>query len=168
MTSNILQWATKIITDKGYHVQSNPYHIVQNNPWALVYAIKTNQGLFFLKQVPEKLFFEPKVINLLRNKFKINGPDIIAVNEEAYCFLMRDSGIQLHHYFKQNFNSSILINVMHCYTKLQIATMHEHKSFLELGVPKWTLDKLPFLYEDFIDHEMLLLNDGLSNMIFSN
>ena len=55
-------------------------------------------------------------------------PIIIATNQEQHCFLMKDAGIQLHEYFKQNFQSNILIQTMQDYTTLQIMTTEKIKT----------------------------------------
>lgn len=157
-----IQWAIDALHDKGYQVQSNVPDIIQDNPWSVVYRFKTNQGLIFLKQVPSELSLEPKVINILRSEFQANVPFIIAETQEQHCFLMKDAGIQLHHYFKQYFNADILIQTMRAYTKLQITATNKTQRFFDLGVPDWRLEKLPSLYRDLINQEVLLLDDGLS------
>jgi len=75
---------------------------------------------------------------------------------------MKDAGIQLHHYFKQNFNADIFIRTMHAYTKLQISATNKIQLFLDLGVPDWQLEILPILYREVINQEALLIEDGLS------
>jgi Phosphotransferase enzyme family len=163
MNNAHIQWAIEVLHDKGYQVQSNTPDVIQDNPWSVVYRFKTNQGLIFLKRVPSKLSLEPDVINLLQTEFHANVPFIIAENNEQYCFLMKDAGVQLHHYFKQHFNADILIQTMQAYTKLQIAATNKTQQFFDLGVPDWRLEKLPILYRDFINQEAILIADGLSN-----
>lgn len=163
MNNAHIKWARCVLEDKDYQVQSHTPDVIQDNPWAVVYRFKTNQGNVFLKRVPSKLLLEPKVINLLRSEFHANIPIIIAESREQNCFLMKDAGIQLHHYFKQHFNMDILIKTMQAYTKLQISATNKTQLFLDLGVPDWGLEKLPILYRDFINQEVLLIEDGLNN-----
>lgn len=162
MDSNIISWARCVLEDNGYQIQSDTPNVIQENPWSIVYRFQTSQGFVFLKRVPSKLSLEPKVINILRSEFHAIVPFVIAENHEQHCFLMKDGGIQLHQYFKQHFDMDILIQLMAAYTRLQIAAVNSTKSFFDLGVPDWRLEKLPTLYQDLINQETLLIDDGLS------
>jgi Phosphotransferase enzyme family len=163
MSDSYIQWAIDVLRDKEYQIQSHTPDIIQDNPWSIVYRFKTEQGFIFLKKMPSALSLEPNVINLLRSEFHASVPIIIADNPELCCFLMKDAGIQLHHYFKPRFNADIFIKTMQAYTKLQISAAHKTHLFLDLGVPDWRLENLPILYRDFINQEPLLLEDGLNN-----
>lgn len=162
MNNPAVQWAIDILNFKGYQIQSDSPDVIQDNPWSIVYCFKTNQGLIFLKQVPPRLYLEQNIINLLQTEFHANVPFIIAENKEHYCFLMKDAGIQLHHYFKQHFDADILIKTMWLYAKLQISATNKIQNFFDLGVPNWRLENLPSLYQDLINQESLLIDDGLS------
>lgn len=157
-----IYWAINILNDKGYQLESNMPDIIQDNPWAVVYRFKTNQGFIFLKSVPSEFSLEPKVIDVLRTEFHANVPFIIAETQEQHCFLMKDAGIQLHRYFQKHFNPDILIQTMQAYAKLQITATNKIQRFFDLGVPDWRLEKLPALYLGLINQKALLLDDGLS------
>lgn len=157
-----IKWAAHVLSDAGYQIHASIPDTIQDNPWAVVYRFKTNQGFVFLKRVPRALAIESKVINILFSQFQANAPLIIAENQEQHCFLMKDAGIPLHEYFKQNFQSDILIEALQNYAMLQIMTTKRIKLFLDIGVPDWRLEKLPVLYQDLLTHEKLLLDDGLS------
>jgi hypothetical protein len=165
MDNSPILWAINILNDHGYQIHTSSPEIIQSTPWSEVYRFKTNQGFVFLKKVPPALFIEPKIINVLHKEFHANVPQIIADNDEQHCFLMHDAGIQLHNYFKENFQTDILIQAMQNYTTLQIPIMIPDRIelFLNMGVPDWRLEKLPKLYQDLIAHEILLIDDGLSN-----
>ena len=162
MNNAYIQWAMSALNEKGFRVDAATPDVIQNNPWSIVSRFKTDQGFVFLKKTPSALSLEPKVINLLHVEFQANSPVVIAENHALNCFLMRDAGIPLHDYFKQHFDADILIQTMHAYTKLQISATNQIQRFFDLGVPDWRLEKLPTLYRDFISHESLLLDDGLS------
>lgn len=162
MNNSHIGWAINILNDNGYHIHSDIPDIVQDNPWSVVYRFKTDQGFTFLKKMPPLLSLEPEVINVLHKAFDANVPVIIAVNNEQHCFLMKDAGIRLHDYFKQNFKSDILIQAINEYTVIQKAVSNKVEQFINLGVPDWRLDKLPKLYHDLITQEILLIEDGLS------
>lgn len=155
-------WAINVLNDHRYHTNTSTPELVQNTPWSEVYRFKTKQGFVFLKKTPQALAIEPKVIDFLHKEFHANVPKIIATNFEHHCFLMQNAGIQLHEYFKENFQADVLIQAIQNYSTLQINTSDKIEPFLNMGVPDWRLEKLPELYQDLISHEDLLLDDGLS------
>ncbi len=162
MNNKQQKWAMDMLQDNGYQVQSATFDVIQDNPWASVYRIKTNQGFVFLKCVPLKLSLEARVITILQSEFQANVPSIIAGNKAQHCFLMKDAGVQLHHFFKEQFIPAVLIETLSTYAKLQINSMNEIQQFLDVGVPDWRLKNLPMLYKDLISQESHLLDDGLS------
>ncbi len=157
-----IQWAHDVLKKQNYQIQCKIPDIVQDNPWSTVYRFKTNKGFVFLKKVPSALLLESSVITLLRTEFHANAPIIIANNQEQQCFLMKDAGIQLHHYYKKSFNINILIQTMLSYTSLQISATNKTQYFFDLGVPDWRMVNLPKLYNDLINQESLLIEDGLN------
>lgn len=163
LIDNSITWAIKILNDSGYQTDISIPEIVQNTPWSVVYRFKTNKGFFFLKKVPSALFIEPEIINMLHKEFNATVPYLLAVNHENHCFLMQDAGIRLHDYFKDKFQSEILIKTMQDYAILQIKTLNKIDLFLDSGVPDWRLPKLPKLYQALVAQEDLLTGDGLSN-----
>ncbi len=162
MYENQVRWAIATLHEKNYQLLSQTPDVIQENPWAIVYRFQSNQGFVYLKCVPSELSIEPTIIKILLSEFNANVPVIIAENSSLFCFLMKDAGIQMHQYFKQNFQSDILIKTMREYTNLQITATHKIDRFLELGIPDWRLEKLPALYDKIIAEKKLLLDDGLS------
>ncbi len=162
MNNAHILWAINALNDHKYHIHTPIPELIQNTPWSEIYRFKTNQGFVFLKKTPPGLAIEPKIIGFLHKELQANVPAVIAANLEQHCFLMQDAGIQLHEYFKENFQADILIQAMHNYSTLQIMTPSRVGLFLDMGVPDWRLEKLPKLYQDLISHETLLLDDGLN------
>ncbi|MBX3710074.1 MAG: phosphotransferase [Gammaproteobacteria bacterium] len=161
MNNSQIKWAINILNIEDYQLDPAIPEIIQDTPWSTVYRFKITQGYIFLKKVPSALSLEPKIINILHNEFHADVPKIIAENPGLHCFLMSDAGIRLYDYFKDSFENSIFIQVLHHYVELQILTLDKVKLFLEAGVPDWRLEKLPTLYQDLISHEAILLEDGL-------
>ncbi len=162
MAEHYLQWASKLLNENGYHTEKTIPDIVQDTPWSKVYRYKTNQGFIFLKHVPPALSIEPTIIDVLHKEFHAPVPHIIALNNELNCFLMADAGIQLHHFFKEGFKAEILIRSIHDYIKLQMYSIEKINLFIRIDVPDWRLEKLPKLYRELIDQEILLIDDGLN------
>ncbi len=80
-----IDWVINIIlTDLGYHPESDRTYVVQSNPWSSVYRFLTDQGYIFLKQIPQALSLEPKVTDLSRDQFYANVPTIIADNMDLH------------------------------------------------------------------------------------
>ncbi len=156
------QWAVKILKEKDYQIHSSVPEVIQNTPWAEVCRFNTNKGFIYLKRAPPLLSIEANIIHLLYKEFQAKVPLLIAENATLHCFLMHDAGIQLHQYFKQNFNEAIFIQAMHDYSSLQMQASEKIALFLNKGVPDWRLDKLPMHYQDLIAQHKLLLEDGLT------
>lgn len=162
MDNTHIQWAIDILRDNGYQLKTTIPDVIQDKPWSTVCCFETNQGFIFLKKVPPTLSLESKIIKVLSQEFHANVPRIIADNQEYHCFLMHDAGIQLHDYFKKNFQADILIQAMRHYSTLQIMTADRVEMFIDMTVSDWRLEMLPSLYQDLITHETLLIDDGLS------
>ncbi len=160
MTDSI-EWALFEIEKQNWQINS-PVESVQLSPWACVYRFNTTQGFIYLKSVPEKLSIEPNIIQILFEKLNANVPKIIAVNDQNACFLMHDCGITLHNYFKKEFQSEILINILCHYIGIQIKSIDCIPQFLSLGVPDWRIGALTKQYDALISDEKLLLDDGLT------
>lgn len=154
--------AIDILNKKEYQIHTLAPEKMLHTPWSEVYLFKTNHGFIFLKKVPSALSLEAKIIYILDKEFHASVPYIIAKNDEQHCFLMKDAGIPLYDYFKENFQEDILIKTMHDYIALQIKTIDQIDQFFNVGVPDWRLEKLPTLYHELISHEDLLIEDGLS------
>ena len=112
--------------------------------------------------MPSALSLEAKVIQLLQQQFNAPVPQILAHNQELHCFLMQDAGIPLHDVFKQKFRPNLLIDTMYDYTMLQINSADKINLFLNLGVPDWRLQQLLRLYNQLMNEEELLIEDGLT------
>lgn len=162
MKDSLVQWAIQSLNSHGYEPMDHHYEIVQETPWSTVLRIHTHQGLVYLKTVPPALMIESTILDILDKNFNAPVARLISYNNELNCFLMEDVGIQLFEFFKKKFEPTILIEAMYEYTQLQIKASQNIKMFLDVGVPDWRVEKLSSLYQQLIEQESLLLNDGLS------
>lgn len=162
MTTLAIEWAQKVLVEQGIQIKDRTPDIIQVNPWSSVYRFSTSKGFFFLKKVPEKLDLEPKIIAFLDSQFHARVPQIFAESKSLHCFLMQDAGIQLHVYLKQTQNFSVLKKILLDYAVLQIEASKQKQAFLDSGVPDWGCKKLPMLYQELIQQEELLIEDGLT------
>ncbi len=164
MTSTCIEWALNTLQNLNYSIQNYTPKAILQTPWSSVYRFDTDQGYFYLKQVPSTLSIEPQVIGSLRQTCTASVPTLIADNPEQHCFLMRDAGIQLHEFFTQNFfDANILIAAIHAYIDMQRASVSHLPLFLNMGVPDWRLTKIPDYYQLLIQQEELLLADGITS-----
>lgn len=160
--SSHIEWAIQQLNVIGYQIHNMMPEIVQQTPWSEVSRFDTNKGFVFLKKVPPSLSIEAKIIRILLEKFHAHVPTLIANNDAEHCFLMQDAGIPLHRFFKDNFQAKILVQIVQEYSEFQLSTIESIDFFLKEGLPDWRLEKLPKLYQDLIEHESLLREDGLN------
>lgn len=157
-----IQWAINTLESQGHVIQNKTPEIIQQTPWSDVCRFLTNQGYCYLKKTPAALSQESAIIHVLHEQFHAHVPQIIAEDPEQYCFLMHDAGIPLREFFKQGFQPDLLIQAVQHYTAIQLMTANKLSLFLEKGALDWRLEKLPTLYQQLIEQEALLIEDGLT------
>lgn len=157
-----LIWAKQAIAARGYKLKSDDYELIKSTPWSTVMRFETNKGNIYLKQMPEKISFEPDVIHLLDKKFKAQVPEIIAQYNPLHCFLMKDAGRPLRDKLKEQFASSLLCEAVADFTALQLKVSGYLEDFFALGVPDWRLGRLTELYRQVVNDDALLISEGLS------
>lgn len=160
--AHILEWGTDYLSSKGYLIQGS-HTIVVATPWSNVIRFSTSKGYIYLKQTPPAISTEPKIIQVLADRFQANVPFVIAINNDLHCFLMKDAGQSLREYLKTDFQKNLLCQAIKQYASIQRSTENHFESFFPLGVPDWRLDKLPLLYDQIINQVDLLQEDGLSD-----
>ncbi|CZH13223.1 TPA: phosphotransferase [Legionella bozemanae] len=160
----LFKWGTDCLVSNGYSIEHSP-EIVLSTPWSHVIRFATSTENFYLKQTPPSLFLsnEPKIIRLLSSQFHANVPDVIEINNDLHCFLMRDAGISLRQTLKTNFNLALLCQAIKQYAAIQRRAEDCIARFLKLGVPDWRLTQLPFLYDQMLKQTAFLKAEGLTD-----
>ncbi len=158
--THIVKWATDYLISKGYSLHHLP-EIVVETPWSNVIRFSTSNGDIYLKQTPPSISLEPNIMQLLAAQFHANVPDVIAINADLHCFLMKDAGQTLRGSLKNKFQPDLLCRALNEFITIQRATENQIDSFLKLGVPDWRLDKFPKLYNHIIKQEEFLKADGM-------
>ena len=115
----------------------------------------------YLKHTPPSLAIESTITQLLHDKFQVRVPEIIAVNADLHCFLMKDAGEPLRSILKKQFDVVLFCRAIDAYAKMQLATCNSLNVFLEMGVPDWRLDKLPALFDNLLSEKEMLIADRL-------
>lgn len=136
--------------------------VVISTPWSTVWRFHTNEGVVYLKQTPPEIGLEAQITQILQNQFNASVPDVLAVNEELHCFLMKDAGQPLRTVLKENFNAELIRQAIQAFRTLQDRVAEKPDVFLEMGVPDWRLEKLPGLFEALLAEKEILLMDGLT------
>ena len=157
-----IDWVLSILQNLGYSLQDAAPKLILQTPWSCIYRFDTDQGYYYLKQVPLGLSSEPQVINLLRENCGASVPLLIADNPQLHCFLMQDAGMSLREYFKQGFNTKLLLTAIHDYVAIQRKSIPYLNALLNLDASDWRLEKIPECYASLIQKKDLLMADGLT------
>ena len=160
-SSLALEWVVNYLTTNGIPIL-NQKRMIQTS-YSDVYQIETARGIFYLKQVPEILFLEPKMLVFLNDQGFQNIPKLITQNDMLHCFLMTSCGnISLRHLFKKQIDINMLkLGLVH-YTKIQRSLESKTEQLLKMGILDWRLNRFASLYYQLLQQEQLLIEDGLT------
>src|SRR5437899_1954717 len=146
----VIEWACNYLASHGYSLKSNVPEDVQNTPWSYVIRFRTSDGYIYLKRTPPLIALEAVIIQVLRDQFHVSAPEIIAHNAELNCFLMKDAGRKLREILKKQFDIVLVCRAIEQFSSMQVLVADHVNIFIDLGVPDWRLDKISFLYEQFL------------------
>lgn len=159
--TDAIKWAMDTLSLRGYVVNNLP-ELVQKTPYSSVTRFSVKNGCVYLKQMPAALSLEPVIMQMLLSRFHSNVPVVIDSNKPLNCFLMEDCGYPLREKLKNNFQFDLLIESIKIYTHIQVNAAKNINEFIKIGMPDWGLNKLPLLYKELIDTD-LLKYDGMTN-----
>ena len=157
----VIAWTKKQLIALGYKIIDGPI-VVRDMLWSKVSLFKTSKGSVYLKQMAAPFVIEPKILQFMHENFSTAITEVIAMNEQQSCFLMKDAGQVLRDIQKQNFQTQLFCNALKTHAKIQNASIPFVESFILMGVNDWRLKKLPDLYREFVSREHLLEVAGLS------
>lgn len=123
MSPIAIEWALTTLRDLGYIIQNPEPETILSTPWSCVYRFSTDQGNYYLKQVPPALSLEADVMQMLQATCAAPVPILVANNPKERCFLMKDAGIPLCEFLKSGFDKNLLIRAIHDYIIMQRATI---------------------------------------------
>ncbi len=156
-----LKWATDYLVNHGYTIQSSPVTVLET-PWSIVIRFSTSKGHFFLKKTPPSIPLESLIIQVLSERCHASVVEVVAVNNDLHCFLMKDAGQTLREYLKTDFQPDLLSEAIKQFTAMQRSTEAHLEDLLALGIPDWRLNTLPLHYENIINQAELLTAEGMS------
>jgi hypothetical protein len=164
LNKEVIQWGCNHLISLGYTLKSHLPEKVQDTPWSYVARFETTNGYIYLKHTPDLFALEPKIIQILSDKFNASVPIVLGHNLELNCFLMKDGGSTLREVLERNFDEALVFRAIDQFTSLQLAVAGRVDILLNMGVPDYRLDKLSDLYEKLISQEHLLIAEGLSEI----
>lgn len=159
---NTIEWAIESLISHGYALKNSTPEEIQNTPWSSVFRFETDKESIYLKQTPPLIAIEADVIQLLQNQFNLSVPKIISRNRELNCFLMHDAGHKLRDILKKQFDVKLVCKAVEQFIEMQLKTADHVDLFIQLGVPDWRLDKMTFLFDEFLLQKNILIGEGLS------
>jgi hypothetical protein len=159
---NQVLWAINVLNHLGYVIDQPTPETIQSTPWSQVFRFVTNQGHIYLKQMAPLFAIEGRLISYLSDHVTTRVPTVLAIDEEANCFLMLDAGMPLREFFQMQYRISPVCEALTCYAAIQQQCISHVDHILSLGLPDWRLQRLPPLYESLISQENMLLSDGLT------
>ena len=151
----VIAWTKKQLIGLGYKIIDGPI-VVRDMPWSKVSRFKTSKGSVYLKQMAAPFVIEPKILQFMHENFSTAVTEVIAMNEQLSCFLMKDAGQVFRDIQKQNFQTQLFCNALKIHAQIQIASVPFVESFILMSVNDWRLKKLPDLYREFVARENLL------------
>jgi len=157
----VIAWTKKQLIALGYKIIDGPI-VLRDMPWSKVSLFKTPKGLVYLKQMAAPFAIEPKILQFIHENFSTAVTEMIVMNEQLSCFLMKDAGQVLRDIQKQNFQIQLFCNALKTHAQIQIASVPFVESFILMSVNDWRLKKLPDLYRDFVAREHLLEAAGVN------
>lgn len=157
-----LEWAIEYLTAHTDEVRIYHEPIVQTS-YSVVNKIKISVQTIYLKQTPELLFSEPRILTFLKQQDVNCIPKLVAENPDLLCFLMTSCGDKsLRHIFNKKINFEQLKQGIHNFTKIQRTLENKISELLKIGAPDWRLDQFSSLYYSLIQQDKLLISDGMT------
>ncbi len=144
----LVSWAASCLEDDIKSAEE-----IVSTAYSLVLKLKTANGVYYLKRVPQALFIEATTLDLLARACNVDAaPRLIAQNPALRSFITNSCGDEtLRTFFKGGLDRELLRTGVACYMHIQSATAPHVQQFLDAGAPDWRLDKLPQLYDAMLD-----------------
>lgn len=158
--NTMIAWGISALKEKGILTHEN--FLILKTPWSEVYAFKTNDGLYYLKQTPKDFFLEVPVMQKLALTFPDSVPTVIASNPSLNCFITKDAGISLRKYLHATADFECLNQGLYHFLYLQRGIETSVEDYLSLGAPDWRLAQLPKLFTNLLNDKTLLRKEGIS------
>lgn len=161
--TRMLQWAVDELAKKDILIDRYGSRVVAQTPWSLVVFFKgANQGNYYFKIAAKGLGDEAKILQYLRNQHQQNVPFVLLENQQTGAFVTQELGTNLRALLKQHEGVHFLEKAALDFACLQKKTAVDLIALQQIGVPDWSLNKLPLLSAQLFNDKSLLISDGLT------
>lgn len=163
MYTKIIEWGLSYLVSQNYQITQLPEIIIET-PWSKLVRFSASKDIFYLKQTPADLFIETDVIQVIqKNSLNAPVPKILFKNESLHCFLMHSCGDHsLRTQFKGTLDSQLLMGGLKTYIRIQRSLEQNLEALAAVGVPDWRVNRIPKLFEELLQNEAMLLEEGLT------
>jgi aminoglycoside/choline kinase family phosphotransferase len=127
--------------------------------WSTVMRVPTNEGMLFFKATADESLYEAALTQMLAGWFPDCMPELVAVDSARGWMLMRDGGKQLRLSIRSTQDAKPWEPVITRYAEVQSGLVEHTPELLALGLPDYSLAKLPRLYSQLLADEGSLLID---------
>lgn len=154
----IIQWGYKQLKSLG----DLTHKIIKSTPWSFVVKYASDSNVFYLKKVPDMLHYESRLINALKKDFSAPVPSIISFDTDMKCFIMTDSGEPMQSHLLSKNRFELIESISYALFDFQKSVSMSHSVLYEIGVPDFTIARLPSLYREMIEDVDYFITEGLT------
>ena len=146
--AQVIAWASHSLRSRLLDTQ-----VVADTPWSKVLRLRTQDGVFYLKQPAQGFYLEVEVIHAFADLgLKEFLPEIVDQNATLHCFLMKAGGdTTVRDVQDPRLRGSLFIQSICIYSNMQKITAARASTFLDIGVPDWRLERLPRIFMRMIE-----------------
>jgi hypothetical protein len=150
----ILDWASSILGEDIIHIKDKNV-----TRYSYVITLKTAQNIYYLKHTPKAFCGEALLLSFIKNKIPhASIPQVIAQNETLDCYITLHCGdAHIRDYLcSASAPANILGQALSRYQQIQNDLSAHLEELFAFNIPDWRLNKLPTIYENFLQDKALL------------
>ena len=144
---HIYDWLVSQLSAQGITLSDKTGEVIVSAPWSEVSRFDSSVGFVYLKTTPKLLALESQIIQVLRNCYQASVPELLAVNSDLHCFVMKDAGMSLRSVFKKAFDPVLACQAAGMFASLQVKVAEDVEPLLSLGVPDWRPGRLSSVFQ---------------------
>ncbi|MCA9950257.1 MAG: phosphotransferase [Anaerolineales bacterium] len=142
----------------------NSFKVIKERPWSIVLQVHFTKDTAYFKACGVGGKFEPQLLQHLVHNQHLLLPDLYAIEVQRSWLLMADAGVLLQEFGAITQQLAILKQLLSGYARLQIDSLADIESYLELGLPDRRVEKLPRLLESLLGDERLAVERSVQEV----
>lgn len=161
-STTVIDWATAVLQQRDIVVLQ--CRDVVHTAYSHVVELTSDHGQFFLKYVPRALYCEASMLKFLSGQGVTLIPELVEANDDLSAFIMRScgDGTLRQLYEKSVYLHAVCEGVQH-YAAMQSQLAYASYALLARGLADdWRMDKFTHHYQQLLNQQQLLLDEGLS------